>query len=230
MKLLEKNLIYSGGGILSLLTLSLLCLGSASWAIGNSASLSANVNVGDVAKLNFSNSAYYIAGSEKGFDFYTYSNRHYYTKTTFSIRGKCRPDLLKTMFASKEVAITFGITYDYYTLENYNIFEENNQILIVPQNFKCELETSENRFLFSTDLDYRESSYVNETTYVLQGNILAYSESKPCLYSLTKDYQTGTAYVYFQISFEFINLNLDNDAIFPQLSFHFLTNLGGITH
>lgn len=227
-KIVFKKLKLAGGGYF-LTILSMFCVGFSSWSINDSQKIGLEVEVSDVMNFDFSNSIFYVIGSEEGFDFYNFDNKRYYTDTTFSIKGKCRPDLLKEKYASIDVNVIFGLTYSYYTLENYDIFNSNNSLLEVPTNFKCQLEISENRFLYSNELSYYTTTSLNQTSYTLEGSLLVYSDSEPCLYSLTKEYQSGTNYVYFEILFDFINLDLNNDTIFPQLTFNFITNLKGVT-
>lgn len=227
IKRTNMKLKMLGEGLDLLISLSLLTVGFSSFIITNDSNLTFNVNPPEFTYIDFENSCQYILNSEDGFDFYNFNNRRYYTDTTFSLRGKCRPDLIKMMYSSMGASVIFGITYSYYTLEGYEIFKEDNNILGVPDNFKCSLETSENRFLYSDDLIYHKSESINETTYTIEGSILLYSDTEPCLYSLTKDYQTGTNYVYFNIDFDFENLDLNNDSIFPKLTFNFITNLEG---
>lgn len=219
------------GGLSFLAFLSCFTVGFSSWIVGNvPPTVNINSEIGDVVEVDLSNSVYYLVGSEKSFSFYNYNNRRYYTNTSFSLRCKCRPDFLKSYYCTQERNMHIGLSYSYYTIENYDIFKSENSFLEVPMYFRIQLDKCENRILYSNQLSYSTSIFSNQTTYNLAGDLLVYSDYKPCLYSLTKDYQVGTEYVYFSIYFDFGNLSINDDTIFPKLIFNYNTNLKGASN
>lgn len=217
------------GGLSLLISISLFCIGYSSW-LTNPSILKANIttSIGEIEEYNFSTSCNYVIGSEKGFNYYVFENQRYYTSTTFSLRLRVNPNLVKKLFSGSTIKINFGLKYSYLTDSNINLFQKDNGIIEPPRYYKCILENSGNRVILSDSLVSSSNSFTNgNTIYTLKGDVVLYDENEPSLYSISKEYQKGDEYLFFDIIFEFIDINLSTNTIFPEINFNFITNVPG---
>ena len=211
--------------IFSIFTMiSIFSIGFSTWSIAYDVKAYGQMKAEQVEKFDYKESAYTISNSEYGFDFFIFQGNFIYTSNSMGFKIKIRPDLLKSNFEGQDVSLNFGIGYEHNNLNVLEMFEENNMYLGIPKNAKISLDSSVNRFLYSNDLVYSRV-YKDQWTisYRLLTNILLYSEDKPSLYSICKDFQSGTSYLYLTINFDFEIKTLPDD--FNEIKFIFFSGL-----
>ena len=207
-----------------LTTLSIVSVGFSSWSISSTDSIGGNIEVDNVTTFDYKNTAYTIKYSEFGFDYYIYGETYFYTSSTMGYKIKIRPDLLETNFKGHVVSLNLGIGYEYDTSKDLLLFDDSNQYFDSPKHAKISVDNSVNRFIYSSDLYHSLESTGSWTTeYKLLGNVLLYSEDKPSLYSIAKDFQVSTNYVYLTINFEFIVKEYPTN--FETINFDFYSSL-----
>lgn len=205
--------------------ISCLGVGFSSWNIGNanSSSFSVDVTTGGLEEIDYQGTAYIVSGSESGFGFYSFNGSQIYSSSTMSVQIKIRPDLLKSTFSGQDVSMGIGIRYSSASSSDPCIFSDSYTALTNPEKVECDVTSSANRFLYSSDLSLSITTANNVNTNTLSASALLYSESKPSLYSIAKDFQSSTNFVYIDMNFNFeVNGDLSG---FSDLSFHFVSSL-----
>lgn len=211
-----------------LTTISIVSVGFSSWSITTPKTIYGNIEVDNVQYFDFKDSAYTIKRKEFGFNYYVLEDRYYYTSSTMGFKIKIRPDLLKSYYEGNEIFINLGIGYQYETEKALCLFTDNNDYFVKPSKARVCVDGTANRFLYSEDLNYSTESVGNYTTsYSLIGNMILYSDSNPSLYSISKDFQKSTEYVYLTVYFDFEIKKIPDN--FYKISFDFYSSFEEVT-
>lgn len=214
--------------LLFLTTVSIVSVGFSSWSITVPETIQGNIEVDNVGYFDFKDSAYTIKRKEFGFDYYVFEDKYYYTSSSMGFKIKIRPDLLKSYYSGNEIFINLGIGYEYQSDKELYLFTENNSFLSRPSSARVCVDNTANRFLYSSNLTYSTESVGTYTTsYTLMGNMLLYSDSNPSLYSIAKDFQNGTNYVYLTVYFDFVIKDLPDN--FYKIDFDFYSSFEEVT-
>ena len=205
---------------------SLFCIGLSSWIIGDeTASNEVLITTGslDSKTLDTKGSAYFVRGSEEGFETFSFNETLKYSSTVFSCQIKVKPSLLKSTFDNSNVDISIGLTYDYRTSLNRNLFANNN--ILIPDTISFSVVNSNNRKINS--LNRIISSEIKDggiTSYQLKYSVPLYSKEESSVYVICKDFESSSDFVYVNVSIPFV-INDNAISLFKDIKFNFLTNL-----
>lgn len=212
---------------LTLSMVSLVSVGFSSWMlVGGATELGPiDVTVGNIqnGQEDLKGSAYFVKGSEKGFDTYSFDNSIGYSKTDFSCQLKIRPDLMNGLFGNSEKEVQIGLTYNYRTSFDKNLFA--NADIQIPDSICFSISNSSNRKLYSVRKEITSQQEANaSTTHFLRYFTYLYSLDEPSLCDIASDFQKNNEYVYIDITIPFL-IKEGMENMFKDVTFNFITNM-----
>lgn len=212
--------------LLCLTFASLFCVGFSSWIIANDvASNEVRISIGSFGNktLDTKGSAYFVRGSEEGFETFSFNEAIKYSSTVFSCQIKVKPSLLKSTFDTSNVDISIGLTYDYRTSLNRNLFANNN--ILIPDTISFSVVNSNNRKINSLNrIVSSEEKNGGITSYRLMYSVPLYSKEESSVYEMCKEFESSFDFVFVNVFIPFI-INDNAISLFKDIKFNFLTNL-----
>lgn len=226
MKRAGKNRFLTGG-VLLLSFCSLISVGFSSWSIGaNPDPAFITASADNVERDDYHGAAFYVQGSEKGFDYFIFENSIKITSSEFRITVKVSPTITLNRYQEqKSVPVFFGLTYS-TTNSNLKLFEKTTGIE-PPETFRCEYKKNSAYYLESDSLVYSRFSNNDIITHYLSGEINLFSQESRSLYSIAKERNSYDGnFVYFDIVFRFSVDDMFANS-FKNVSMNFVTSLVG---
>ncbi|GEM_PF-4066917 len=203
--------------------LSVCAVGYSVWSFsGGSTQVNVPVVVATNSSFSYGKTAYYINGSESGFDYYIFDGQYYFTKTSYSLKFKVSPVLLLSSFQnSGEVLLNFSLSYE---SDSFDMFSAGNTNADAPSFARYYLDTQKSNQMTSMSVEVKTEG----SLHTISSSIYLYSDTMPSLYSMTKDYSaSSTTYVYLWASFDFDIKDTFSASAYESIAMRMSTSVNG---